>query len=295
MRALEPSRTATWVAFERGLSSAGSKPILHDALAERLVPQPYRALLRMARALPSLTDVGNRIYRALTAGISCHIAFRTRAIDEAIATAARRGPTQLVIIGAGLDSRAWRLEELSSVDVFEVDHPATQAYKEAQTAALAPLAKSVTFVAADLERVSLADALGRTAHDPSRPTIFLWEGVTMYLSPAAVETTLVTLSGRSSEGSTLILSYWEPPILTRALRLLMWMFSRVGEPIRSTYVRDGMRALLARHGFETVSDGGTMEWSTLYLAGRFRRAPERVICGERTQAKLALGRESSFE
>ncbi len=293
MRPFEPSRSATWVAFERGLSSLDQRPIVRDGLAEGLVPEPYRALLRAARAMPSFTAVGNRLYRALTAGISCHIAFRTRAIDEAIETAARAGATQLVIVGAGLDSRAWRLGSLGRVDVYEVDHPATQKYKEAQTAGLAPLAKSVTFVAADLEREPLAAALDRTGHDASRPTIFLWEGVTMYLSAEAVEQTLGTLAARSREGSTLILSYWEQPVMNAALRFVMWMVSKVGEPIRSTFGRDAMKTLLARHGFETLTDGGTIEWSTLYLEGRFRTAPERVICGTRTGARAALSASPS--
>jgi methyltransferase (TIGR00027 family) len=290
MREGTPSRTATWVAFDRGLASIGPRAIVQDALAERLVPRAYGALLRMARRMPRITAALLRVQRALSAGVSLHIAFRTRAIDDAVEAAASRGAEQLVIVGAGLDSRAWRIAALRDVRVYEVDHPATQIYKRARVAAFAVLAKVVQYIAADLERVPLGDSLAAAGHDPTRKSVFLWEGVTMYLTRAAIETTLATIAARSAPGSGLVVSYWEAPRRSLGMRLMLWALARAGEPIRSTFSRVEMKELLARHGFDMVADGGTREWAGRYLPGAFRETPERVIWGERAP----LPNEGSF-
>jgi methyltransferase (TIGR00027 family) len=139
----------------------------------------------------------------------------------------------------------------------------------------------VDFIEVDLERAPLGESLDRAGQDPAKKSVFLWEGVTMYLSEAAVESTLAAIAGRSAPGSGLIMSYWEPPRPTPAMRFRLWALSKVGEPIRSTFTRERMQAMLAHHGFERVDDGGTVEWSARYLPGRFLSTPERVIWAER--------------
>src|SRR5207244_5763641 len=110
------------------------------------------------------------------------MALRTSAIDAAVRDALAAGATQLVILGAGYDGRAWRMSELAGVKVFEVDHPATQGDKRAHLAELPPATGVVTFVAVDFERESLGAALDRAGHDRSSPTCWIWEGVVMYLT-----------------------------------------------------------------------------------------------------------------
>ncbi len=118
------------------------------------------------------------------------MALRTLAIDGALVEALKRGATQLVILGAGLDGRAFRMPELKDVRVFEVDHPATQAYKRERLAALTPTASNVAFVAVDFERDSLNDALAAAGHRAEVPTVWVWEGVIVYLTDAALRATL---------------------------------------------------------------------------------------------------------
>ncbi len=135
------------------------------------------------------------------------IALRTAAIDTAVRDAIAAGATQLVILGAGYDGRAWRMPELAGVKVFEVDHPATQGDKRARVAELPPATGIVSFVSIDFERESLDAVLDRAGHDRSSPTCWIWEGVVMYLTRDAMRATLAGIAGRSAPGSTLIVNY----------------------------------------------------------------------------------------
>ena len=111
---------------------------------------------------------------------------RTVAIDEAVRAAAS---PQVVILGAGLDGRAWRMQELRDVTVFEVDHPDSQRVKRARVSALQQVARDVRFVPVDFTRDRLDDALAAAGHDATRPTTWIWEGVVMYLELADIEAT----------------------------------------------------------------------------------------------------------
>src|SRR5262249_40572317 len=135
------------------------------------------------------------------------IALRTAAIDSAVREAIAGGDTQLVILGAGYDGRAWRLPELAGVKVFEVDHPTTQGDKRTRLAELPPPTGVVSFVSIDFERESLSTVLERAGHDRSSPTCWIWEGVVMYLTRDAMRVNLAGVAGRCAPGSTLIVNY----------------------------------------------------------------------------------------
>jgi methyltransferase (TIGR00027 family) len=178
------------------------------------------------------------------------------------ALAAEHSASQVVIVGAGLDTRAWRLTSLRGVRVFEVDHPATQAYKREGVARLpAPLAQ-VSFVPVDFTRDALEAALGSAGHNPSLPTLWIWEGVIMYLDDAALRGTLAALRRMSSSGSTLLAHYHEPDpktdptgsVVMRKL-VLRWL----GEPQIGMRSRDQMRSELERAGFAVLQDAGVVE------------------------------------
>src|SRR5262245_57489514 len=97
------------------------------------------------------------------------MALRTSTIDAAVRAAVASGTRQVVILGAGFDGRAWRMQELAGIRVFEVDHPATQAAKRSHLGTLPPTMANVEFVSVDFERESLDTALARAGHDPTRP------------------------------------------------------------------------------------------------------------------------------
>jgi methyltransferase (TIGR00027 family) len=170
------------------------------------------------------------------------------AIDEAIRAAAS---SQVVILGAGLDGRAWRMPELAGSTVFEVDHPDSQRVKRERAASLRQVAREVRFVPVDFARDRLEDALGSAGHDPARQTTWVWEGVVMYLERADIEATLRVVEARSAPGSRLVVVYQSPSIIRKVVGIVLgWL----GEPFRSSFTADGMRTLLAGFGFTVVQD-----------------------------------------
>ena len=173
---------------------------------------------------------------------------RTVAIDDAIR---ERPAPQLVILGAGLDGRAWRMPELRDTVVYEVDHPDTQREKRTRAAALAPAAREIHFVPVDFTRDDLDVALARAGHDPARPTVWLWEGVVMYLTASEIEATLAIVERRAAAGSRLIVAYHSPALI---LAIVAAFVRHLGEPLRSVHTPEKMRALLAAHGFEVTRD-----------------------------------------
>ena len=173
---------------------------------------------------------------------------RTVTIDRDLRDAAA---PQVVILGAGLDGRAWRMRELRTSLVFEVDHPDTKQQKLARVASLTRAAREVRFVPVDFRRGGLADALAAAGHDARLPTAWLWEGVVMYLARDEIEATLRVVQDRSAPGSRLIVVYHQPAWMLLLVRVIVRL---LGEPIRTALTPHQMRDLLARYGFSTRWD-----------------------------------------
>ncbi|MFD5815753.1 class I SAM-dependent methyltransferase [Streptomyces sp. NPDC127038] len=196
---------------------------------------------------------------------------RTVAIDEALRA---RVTSQLVILGAGLDTRAWRLPELARTDVWEIDHPASQRDKRARlteaaqqvsgpeedgrpVAELPAVARSVRFTPVDFSVDDLGAALDGAGHDPRVPTTWLWEGVVPYLTRDEVRATVAALAARTVPGSVLVVNYQTPSARASAGRLLTRVIGGAvtsGEPWRSLWKPRRMAALLAEYGLRVVSD-----------------------------------------
>ena len=133
---------------------------------------------------------------------------RTRFIDDCLRRAVEAGATQVVILGAGFDTRAYRLADLlKDTKVFEVDRPQTQEVKKRRVAeTLGGAPPNVAYVPIDFQHESLAGVLARYGHDPARRTCFIWEGVTMYLPAEAVRATLEFVGAHAS-GSTIVFDH----------------------------------------------------------------------------------------
>jgi len=159
--------------------------------------------------------------------------------------------TQVVILGAGLDGRAWRMPELADATVFEVDHPDTQREKRARIASHRPIAREVRFVPVDFTKDSLAEALAAAAHDPSVPTNWIWEGVVMYLTREEIDATMEVVAARSAPSSALAIVYVSRSPL---YWLVGFLVRRLGEPFRSAFTAAQMASLLQAFGFDVVAD-----------------------------------------
>src|SRR5262249_37762955 len=148
-------------------------------------------------------------------GVRSSVVARTRLIDDTLARAIDGSMDQLVILGAGFDSRAYRLPALRAVVVFEVDHPDTQAAKRRTLARRrAALPPDAPFGASDFNERGLESAMVAAGYRESSRTFFLWEGVTNYLTPAAVDATL-RWCARAAPGSRVLFTYVHRDVLTR--------------------------------------------------------------------------------
>ena len=265
-----PSRTAHFVALGRAMAHLGISHVsdFHDPTARAfLTEKGLRSLAKTERKarLPKRTMA---VEMART--MADLIGLRTVAIDRAVRDAIAGGARQLVILGAGYDGRAWRLPELAGVNVFEVDHPATQGEKRRRAEELPPPVGKVRFVPIDFERESLDAVLDRAGHDRATRTCWIWEGVVMYLTREAMRSTLHSIAGRSAPGSTLIINYH-----TAHRRFIARLIFRlIGEPQISAWSPAEMAAELRAAGFSVIEDTGMGDWNTRFANGlaRVRRA-----------------------
>ncbi|WP_437567216.1 class I SAM-dependent methyltransferase [Sorangium sp. So ce542] len=305
MRSQRPSLTASLVAALRALYTEMPEPyrVAPDPLAARLVPWPLALPARalpLAAGSPAAVRALHRAIGVATFGVSYHVALRTRAIDDALREAVARGTPQLVVLGAGLDSRAMRLPELAGVQVFEVDHPSTQRDKVERLASLARgdgsaagapgaapelKARGLARVPVDFERDRLDEALLAAGFRPAEPTFWIWEGVTVYLTREAIDGTLRLTAALSAPGSRIALTYGMLPdveLPAWAERVIRGMFRSLGEPVRTPLAREEMRELLARAGLRVLSDESTVDWAARYWPPhRGVRAIERLAVAER--------------
>jgi methyltransferase (TIGR00027 family) len=182
--------------------------------------------------------------------------------------------TQYVILGAGLDSFAWRHPDLlRSLRVFEVDHPASQAWKRERVTNLAlPLSDSQVFVPVDLEAGSLQAALGAAGFDWAQPAMFSWTGVAPYLTAAAIESTMRTIA-RAAAGSEVTFSYRaEESVLDDVGREFVRRYTPVaaslGEPLRPGWPVTEIEKLIGRCGLEVVDHPTRADLTARYFASR---------------------------
>jgi methyltransferase (TIGR00027 family) len=280
MRPGQPSQTASAVALLRALGDIGLShvPEFHDATARRMLAPRWSR--QLARAEKRMNHGGRSTMLEVTRHGADMVVLRTLIIDAYVRDALANGARQLVIVGAGLDGRAYRMPELATVDVFEVDHPSTQTFKRERVTGLALSAKSVTFVSVDFERETLDEKLTGAGHRADESTVWLWEGVVMYLTRDAARATLRSIVRLSAARSTLIVNYH-----TRARSFLMNMVLRFwSEPQIGYFEPETIAAELAGVGFQVAEDTSTVDWAARFHVAfsRFRPAdPARVVVARR--------------
>jgi methyltransferase (TIGR00027 family) len=185
--------------------------LFYDPVVKELVGPPIRLLMQFAimrRYTIRQTD-------AVATGIYGVQVCRTRYIDDAVQAAVSQGIRQLVILGAGFDTRAYRLPAMEGVKVFEVDLPSVQTEKTKKIQKyLGRLPEHVTFIPIDFDTQSLEPALAATGFDPSTAAVFIWEGVTQYIKEEAVRQALAFV-GKSAPGTIVVFTYVLRSIIER--------------------------------------------------------------------------------
>lgn len=207
------SHTAELMALFRALESSRSAPerLFNDPFARAFLSWPLSLAGRLL-TVPGFALLVSRVVDRRAPGARTSAIARTKLIDDAIEAGIAEGIEQLVILGSGFDSRAYRLPSLRRVSVFEVDHPDTQAAKRSTLARLAVRAENVRFVAIDFDRQDLQSVMTDAGFRPQTRTFLLWEGVTNYLTEAAVDATL-RWCAHASPGSRLLFTYVHRDVL----------------------------------------------------------------------------------
>lgn len=283
MREGKPSFTALAVAVARGIGTTAHD---RDPSAAELVPPALgRALAWLGR--PAAPGVVRSALRVASLGMVDHVSLRRAAIDAALLEAIDAGATQLVVLGAGLDGRAWRLDALRGLTVFEVDHPSTQADKQRRVSGRPATAADVRFVAVDFEHDALGERLAAEGHDPAQRSVWIWEGVTPYLHPSAIKATLADVAARSATGSRLLVTYAIPQLTGLGSPTVAgWIragFAVLGEPLHGTIDREAFADTLANHGFAVLDDSSNRRWAQRHGGSARMASPfwaERLVIAE---------------
>jgi methyltransferase (TIGR00027 family) len=262
----QESRTAQYVALFRALESRRppAARLFADPLAECFLDRRLRAVVAAA-GLPVLGQLVPGLLDRWIPGPRPSAVARTRFIDDALLSAVAEGARQVVILGAGYDSRAYRLPDLRHLHVFEVDHPDTQAIKRRVIESeLGSLPAHVSFVPVDFDRQPLADTLAAAGLQAGVATFTIWEGVASYLTPQAVDTTVRWTSNVAGRGSHLVMTYVHRGLIDGTQDFpgaTGWVRSvqRAGEPFVFGFEPAKLAAYLADRGWCLIDDLSTPE------------------------------------
>ncbi len=239
--------------------------LFDDAVVKGLVGEPIRVMLQLAFMRNFTIQQTDAVAQGIFGAQLC----RTRYIDDAVTAALSQGIGQAVILGAGLDTRPYRLAGMKGVQVFEVDLPAVQADKKKKLLKLlGRLPENVTYLPIDFDTQSLEEAFAGTSFDPSRQAAFVWEGVTQYITEEAVRQTLAFV-GKTAPGSVLVFTYVLKNIIERrsdipdaehmldvVAKSAPWIFGL--EPA-------GLPAFLKPFQLSLVEDVGNADYQERYL------------------------------
>jgi methyltransferase (TIGR00027 family) len=279
MRAGQPSRTADQNALFRALEARRPAPvrIADDPLAVRFLSPEFRLLAEAAR-LPQVRRLLETVIDHRWPCVRPGVVARTKLIDQVMLRELGQ-VGQVLILGAGFDSRAWRLPGMDRVRVFELDHPATQAAKQRVLTRSGRSPAHVRFVPVVFGADDPARALTTAGFTAGARTVVLWEGVTNYLDREAVDATFGLLASILGPGSLVLFTYVDAGMLDGSAvfagaQTTMRAVRRVGEPLTFGFVPSQLPGYLAARGFELASDEQVSDVARrLYPAGRCPAAP----------------------
>ncbi|MEZ4287165.1 MAG: class I SAM-dependent methyltransferase [Polyangiales bacterium] len=268
-----PSQTSALVSFARAVSISKQRAVPE---ASTLMPKYFAMIAGDA----PVSNARRTLLRAASLGLIDHVALRQAIIDTWIERTADFD--QVVILGAGLDERAWRLPHLAGKTVFEIDHPATQAYKRRKADRLPKPLANIRFVDVDFERQLFAEELIHHGFDPSASSLILWEGVTMYLHREVVLETFRTIASLGTGPRRLITSYMVKnslPFGALGRVVITNVFKYGGESLRASFEPAELHDLLKSMGYDVVDDSDQDDWCRLH--GFENARPWKTFDGER--------------
>lgn len=268
MRRNRSSVTAMGIAVARGVESEkpADERIFYDPYARRLIPDWLYSVVGF------FIKTGYAEMRG--PGIIGYLAARERYIDDVLQNYLNDGLQQLVILGAGFDSRAYRFDLAGRVNTFEVDNPVTQAEKIFRLKKVfGSLPGHVRFIPIDFITQNLPERLLSSGYDSGLKTLFIWQGVTMYLSLEAVDATLAFVVNHATSGSGIVFDYLyqaaldgtQEQVEVRNMRRYHFM---TGERLTFGIPEGSVEAFLLSRGFREVVDVNAARLREKYFSGK---------------------------
>ncbi len=276
----EPSKMAELIALHRVAESAlpEGERICYDPYAVRFVDPE---IFEFARKNPEKAKAMREHYERLFPGLGNSIRARVRYFDDFVKTSIKEGLDQLVILGAGYDTRAYRIEGLNKIRVFEVDHPVTQAVKTKKVIQIfGHLPEHVVYIPVDFESEALGQRLLENGYDKSQKTLFIMEGLVMYLPPRAVDEALSFMARTSGKGSSVIFDYYLRSLVDgtselEAAKNIRNFVDQQGEPLQFGIEEGTVEAFLAKRGFSRIRNVTSENYKKLYFQGVNK---DRAVC-----------------
>ena len=286
---LEPSRvsiSAIMNTFLRAYHSRHDDPkIFDDFLAYPFLTEEEYTFLHkgMAQALgffdPELAagcpDEASATRLGLRVQTGPVVLSRAHYTEEKLKAAVKQGVKQYVILGAGIDTFAFREPELvNRLQVFEVDHPLTQTFKRERIVRRGwELPPQLHFVPMDFTKDSLSEALVQAGYDPHAPSFYSWQGVTYYLTRDVIFDTLRTIAAIAPAGSALIFDYIDPDAFnpersSRIMQRTIEIVQNIGEPMKTVFDPATLAADLAPAGWQLQENLSPADIEARYFAGR---------------------------
>jgi len=244
--------------------------LFDDPFAYKLLPFGWRVFFRLVY-LPGLRSLVLSLRERRMPGTLGAILCRTRHIDDVLKRSLAEGIDQLVILGAGFDSRAYRISGLDQVQVFELDLPGTVELKQIRLEkVLGAVPENVTLVGIDFDQQDLDDVLIAAGFQTGKRTLFIWEGVTQYITAEAVNNTLEFVSGVSGVGSAIVFTYVHRGLVDGTDRpewfgSFVSFVSSVGSPLQFGLDQAEVEGYLSDRGLRLVEDVGAAEYQDRYL------------------------------
>jgi methyltransferase (TIGR00027 family) len=275
MKQKQSSRSAAGVAGMRAVESLRPERtrIVFDPYARAFASGFLSTFLRLMIDSGIYARIGGK-------GAMEFIVLRERYIDDYLKACLREGLDQVVILGAGFDTRAYRIPGIEKTHVFEVDHPNTQEVKLGKLRkVIDPLPSHVTFVPMDFNTQSLCKHLQASGYNEQGKTLFIWQGVTYFLTAQGVDNTLAFIAEHSGPGSAVVFDYFYSETLHDKSRRDVQMMQRTARLVGEEYMfgidKGRVEEFLTERGFHDIHNMTIEDLGKLYFTGPNSKRPVR--------------------
>ena len=268
-----PSKMAEGIAMQRFVESSKNKDerICYDPYAVHFIsPQIIEYGIKHPQEAKAKIDQMEKLFP----GLSSSIIIRVKYFDDYIEKFVNEGLEQLVILGAGYDTRAYRITGLNQVTVFEVDHPNTQNFKiEKINQILESSHDNVVYVPMDFETDKIGSKLFEYGYVPLKKTLFIMEGMIMYIPLESVENILKFIQNNSGEGSSIIFDYYPSSVVDGTCKQKMGHNIRnfvmdQDEPLQFGIEDGKLEEFLSNRGFKNIKNISSADYKKLYCRGK---------------------------